>query len=92
LRERHGAELFGATQAPHANVAAILRHNAIETRPWDEIHDLRKQRPASVHGDVPDRKNRGNYRKTVIPSSNRHQTKSTLTLCYKNPINSTFGA
>src|SRR3984893_1033482 len=82
-RKAQIAELFGATQAPHANVAAILRHNAIETRPWDEIHDLRKQRPASVQGDVPDRKNRGNYRKTVIPSSNRHQTKSTLTLATK---------
>ena len=29
LRERHGAELFSAMQAPHANVSAILHHNAI---------------------------------------------------------------
>jgi len=44
-----------------------------------------KQRPAQRSRRCPrSENNRGNYRKTVIPSSNRHQTKSTLTLCYKS--------
>jgi hypothetical protein len=45
--------MFCAAKSPNANVAAVLYHDAVKTRPWDEIHDPRKQRPAKVHGDPP---------------------------------------
>jgi hypothetical protein len=52
LRERHNAKLFRATKRPNAKVAFILCNEAIKTRPWNKIHDLRKKRPARVHGDA----------------------------------------
>jgi hypothetical protein len=53
LRERHDAKLFAATKAADANITAMTCDNPLETRPWHEVHDLRKQRPAKVHGGAP---------------------------------------
>jgi hypothetical protein len=43
LRKSHNAEMFRAPKRSDADVAAILPDNAIKTRPWNEIHDLRKE-------------------------------------------------
>jgi len=49
LSERHGAELLGATQTAHPEIAAMTRHDTRKTCPRDELHELREQRLAQVH-------------------------------------------
>ena len=61
ILERH-ALVLGTRQLAHTDIAALLRHQTVEARPGHEIHDLRKQRPANVHGCAPDWKNRDKYR------------------------------
>jgi hypothetical protein len=43
--------LLGATETARPVIAAVAIHDAMESLPWQEIHDLREQRLAEVHGD-----------------------------------------
>jgi len=77
LREGHGAELLGAAQTAHFEIATIPQHNARKAGPRNELHELREQRLAQVHGSSPQVSACGRYsnlnRGKLI--SNRHQTK-----------------
>jgi len=54
LRKRHGAELLGARKRTHAaRVAALTLHDARETHPRNELHDLSEQSLASIHVHSP---------------------------------------
>ena len=39
--------------APHAHVARVALHNAGKARPRNELHDLREERLADIHGSSP---------------------------------------
>ena len=49
----HDAKVFGARQHHGAGVARVARHDAREARPGHKLHELRKQRLASVHCNLP---------------------------------------
>ena len=49
LSEGHDSELFGARHRLHVAAAVALIDNAMETLPWQEVHQLREQRLACVH-------------------------------------------
>ena len=51
LREGHDAKLLGATQAARPVIAAVSIDDAMEGLPRQEVHDLREQGLAEVHGD-----------------------------------------
>jgi hypothetical protein len=53
LREGHHSKLFAASKTADPDIPTVARDNPLKTRPWHEIHDLRKQRPAKVHGIDP---------------------------------------
>lgn len=63
LGERHGAELLGAGQAAHSEIATITRHGSCKTGPRNELHDLCKQRLARVHSLLPEKLTSGSYSK-----------------------------
>jgi hypothetical protein len=44
--------MFRAPKRSNPNVTAILPNNAIKTRPWNKIHDLRKEGLAYMHGNA----------------------------------------
>jgi len=50
LRKRHHLVLHGAGQCPHGAIAFISRDDPVERAPWQEIHQLRENRLAGVHG------------------------------------------
>jgi len=76
LRKGHRAKVLGSRQGTHSRVAFVPRNDLGETRPRDELHDLRKQRLADVHDhprgllSIP-----GSYPFLALCSSNRHTTK-----------------
>ena len=76
LRKRHDAKLLGARHAAHARVARVAFYNARKARPWDELHDLREERLADIHGSSPGVWTLGNYTRMRVLVSNRHQNKS----------------
>ncbi len=49
--------MFRATKRSDTDITTILRNNAIETRPWNKIHDLREKCSTCVHR-APDWKTR----------------------------------
>jgi hypothetical protein len=49
LRKGHHPEMFRATKRSDTDITTILRNNAIETRPWNKIHDLREKCSTCVH-------------------------------------------
>src|SRR5262249_61463089 len=51
LRESHDAKLLGATETARPVITAVTIYDAMESLPWQEIHDLREQGLAEVHGD-----------------------------------------
>lgn len=53
LSKSHDAKLLAATQTSYARVAAIARHDSGKACPWNELHDLRKQGLADIHGKPP---------------------------------------
>ena len=73
LCKSHDAKLLRASQAPHARVAAIARHDARKACPWNELHDLREQGLADIHRKSPKGLNLGNYTGMRKRVSNRHQ-------------------
>ena len=81
LGKSHDAKLLRASQAPHARVAAIARHDARKACPWNELHDLREQGLADIHRKSPRGLNLGNYTKMKKRVSNRHQIKLTARPC-----------
>lgn len=89
LRKRHYAKLFATAKTTDTDVAAMTSDDPVETRPRHEVHDLRKPRPAKVHGSAPPfERNRGNQPKITRISSNRHHTKLRLSYCcYSNDSN-----
>jgi hypothetical protein len=48
LRKSHSPKRLGATEAPHAAIAAITGHAAGKRGPRKKIHPLRKQHLADV--------------------------------------------
>ncbi len=72
------AELVGAIERAHPLIAAVASHDAPETRPRHEIHDLHKQRLADVHNG-PRVGNTRDHRRNRPLRSSRHQVISTLT-------------
>src|SRR5674476_1056178 len=51
LREGHDAKLLGATEAARPVIAAVTIDDAMEGLPRQEVHDLREQGLAEVHGN-----------------------------------------
>src|SRR5271168_3181551 len=51
LREGHDAKLLGATEAARPVIAAVSIDDAVEGLPRQEVHGLREQGLAEVHGD-----------------------------------------
>ena len=51
LREGHDAKLLGATQAARPVIAAVSIDDAMEGLPRQEVHGLREQGLAEVHGN-----------------------------------------
>src|SRR5271170_4845543 len=51
LREGHDAKLLGATEATRPVVAAVSIDDAVEGLPRQEVHGLREQGLAEIHGD-----------------------------------------
>jgi len=49
LCKSHNSKLLGASQAPHARVATIARHDSGKACPWNELYDLSKQGLAGIH-------------------------------------------
>ena len=70
LCEGHNAKLLGATETARPVIAAVAVHDAMERLPWQEIHDLREQRLAEIHGDSGVAKSR-TLAQTVISNSSR---------------------
>jgi hypothetical protein len=52
LREGHGPELLGARQRTHRAVATITADDPRKRAPRQEIHQLREQCLAGVHGPL----------------------------------------
>jgi len=50
LRKGHDAKLFGAGQRLHVAIAVAPIDDAMEGLPRQEVHQLREQRLACVHG------------------------------------------
>jgi hypothetical protein len=69
------SKLLGASQAPHAQVATIVRHDSGKACPWNELHDLSKQGLADIHMKPPRSLSFGNYTGMGKRVSNRHQIK-----------------
>ena len=51
LREGHNAKLLGATEAARPVIAVVSMDDAMEGLPRQEVHGLREQGLAEVHGD-----------------------------------------
>ena len=75
LCKSHNSKLLGASQAPHARVAAIAGHDSGKACPWNELHDLSKQGLADIHRKPPRSLSLGNYTGMGKRVSNRHQIK-----------------
>jgi len=75
LCKSHNSKLLGASQAPHARVATIARHDSRKACPWNELHDLSKQGLADIHRKPPRSLSLGNYTGMGKRVSNRHQIK-----------------
>jgi len=75
LCKSHDSKLLGASQAPHARVATIARHDSGKACPWNELHDLSKQGLADIHRKPPRSLSLGNYTGMGKRVSNRHQIK-----------------
>jgi len=67
LGKRHGAILLAAAQRARPQVAIIARDQSGKSAPWNEIHQLGKQRLAGVHAHP-----LGSPAEGVPASSNRH--------------------
>src|SRR5271169_895441 len=77
LGERHDPILCRAGQRPHRPVASIARDDPVERAPRQEIHQLREQRLARVHGRVPPEHRQGEPpRVQVDTTENRPKTVS----------------
>ena len=70
LREGHDAKLLGATKAARPVIAAVTIDDPMEGLPRQEVHDLREQRLAEVHGDSGVEKP-GTLAQTAISNSSR---------------------
>jgi hypothetical protein len=70
LRESHDAKLLGATEAARPVIAAVSIDDAMEGLPRQEVHDLREQGLAEVHGDSGVAKP-GTLAQTAISDSSR---------------------
>ena len=75
LCKSHDSELLRASQAPHARIATIARHDSGKACPWNELHDLSKQGLADIHRKPPRSLSLGNYTGMGKRVSNRHQIK-----------------
>lgn len=75
-RKRHDAKLFGAVHAAYPGVSTVALHDTRKARPWNKLHELRKQRLADIHGQAPRASILGSYTKKAKRVSNRHQIKS----------------
>jgi hypothetical protein len=68
--------------ARHAHVARVALHNECKARPGNEVHDLREERLADIHGSSPGVWTPGNYTTMRVSASNRHQNKSAASRQY----------
>ena len=72
LREGHDAKLLGATEAARPVIAAVPIDDAMEGLPRQEVHDLREQGLAEVHGNLQQQESCQTARRRVRRSSRRH--------------------
>src|SRR5271169_3528182 len=72
LREGHDAKLFGATEATRPVIAAVTIDDTMEGLPRKEVHDLREQGLADVHGDSGVAKPGTVAQMAISDSSRRH--------------------
>jgi len=72
LRKGHNAKLLGATETARPMITTVTIHNAMESLPWQEIHNLRKQGLAEVHGGSGVVKSRTLAQQAVFNSSRGH--------------------
>src|SRR5450756_2541700 len=76
LREGHDAKLLGATEAARPVIAAVTIDDAMEGLPRKEVHDLREQGLAEVHGDSGVEKPGTLAQTAISDSSRRHPLSS----------------
>src|SRR5208337_970458 len=72
LREGHRAKLFRACERSGSMIAAVALHDALEARPGQKIHQLRKQRLASIHTQSSGKGSREPRRHALLRSSRHH--------------------
>src|SRR5208282_1328149 len=82
LREGHDAKLLGATEAARPVIAAVTINDAMEGLPRQEVHDLRKQGLAEVHGDSGLAKPRTLVQTAISGSSRRHPSSPEIPRSY----------
>src|SRR5204862_7558845 len=70
LREGHDTKLLGATETARPVIAGVSMDDAMEGLPRQEVHDLREQGLAEVHGDSGVAKP-GTLAQTAISDSSR---------------------
>jgi hypothetical protein len=75
LCKSHDSKLLGASQAPHARVATIARHDSGIACLLNELHDLSIQGLADIHRKPPRSLRHVNYTGMGKRVSNRHQIK-----------------
>ncbi len=93
LCKSHDSKLLGASQAPHARIAPLARHDARKACPWsEELHDLSNKGLANIHRKPSMSLSFVNYSGMAKRVLNRHQIKlaSRLRQCWHslqiNPV------
>ena len=79
LSKGHRTKLFGTAQSTHTRVARVSVDDASKAGPRNELHQLRKQCLARIHGASPKVETPENDTEMANQDSNRHQIKSTAT-------------
>jgi len=75
-RKGYYPKVLGCRQRSYSGVASVAIDNARKACPRNELHDLRKQRLANVHGNPPGLVSiPQSYPVLAVCRSNRHQTK-----------------
>ena len=82
LGKGHATKLLGATQSSRAVIATVARNDSMKGFPWQEVHDLRKQRLASVHHPLRALRNRKGYTLSARRSNRGHSDSHVTTRNY----------
>src|ERR1700751_5386074 len=81
LCKSHHAKLLGARQCTYPRIPVVTRNNPSEACPRYEVHDLREQRLADIHGSFSGLGTR-KHRENQPSRSSRNQIEMDLRCCY----------